>query len=120
MLLGVACAVETVRGAQGPKRRRRPKLEEGRPLWCGPRPPDEEADSAGPGAGGVIALPYFLGEKTPINDPEATGAFTGLRLTQDRGHLFRAVLEGVAFSSPRSDHHADRKKGVKQHVLASG
>ncbi len=58
---------------------------------------DEEAAAVPPGAGGVICLPYFLGEKTPINDPEATGAFVGLRLTQDRGHLFRAVLEGIAY-----------------------
>ncbi len=47
--------------------------------------------------GGVLCLPYFLGEKTPINDPEATGALVGLRLTHTRGHLFRAVLEGIAF-----------------------
>jgi xylulokinase len=65
---------------------------------------DEEAGKAGPGAGGVIALPYFLGEKTPINDPGATGAFVGLRLAQDRGHLFRAVLEGIAYGFR---HHLD-------------
>jgi xylulokinase len=58
---------------------------------------DEEAGAVPPGAGGVLCLPYFLGEKTPINDPEATGAFVGLRLTHDRGHLFRAVLEGIAY-----------------------
>jgi xylulokinase len=58
---------------------------------------DAEADRVGPGAGGVIALPYFLGEKTPINDPDATGAFVGLQLTHDRGNLFRAVLEGIAY-----------------------
>jgi xylulokinase len=71
---------------------------------------DEEADAAGPGAGGIVALPYFLGEKTPINDPEATGAFVGLRLTQTRGHLFRAVLEGIAFGFR---HHLDvfRERG---------
>ena len=65
---------------------------------------DAEADRVGPGAGGVVALPYFLGEKTPINDPEATGAFVGLQLTQSRGHLFRAVLEGIAFGFR---HHLD-------------
>lgn len=65
---------------------------------------DEEALRAGPGAGGVIALPYFLGEKTPINDPAATGAFVGLSLTQERGHLFRAVLEGIAYGFR---HHLD-------------
>ena len=65
---------------------------------------DAEADAAGPGAGGVVALPYLLGEKTPINDPEARGAFTGLRLDHTRGHLFRAVLEATAFGFR---HHLD-------------
>ncbi|MGH2723695.1 MAG: FGGY-family carbohydrate kinase [Actinomycetota bacterium] len=65
---------------------------------------DREAEAAGPGAGGVVALPYFLGEKTPINDPEARGAFVGLHLGHDRGHLFRAVLEAIAFGFR---HHVD-------------
>jgi xylulokinase len=65
---------------------------------------DAEADAVGPGAGGVVALPYLLGEKTPINDPDARGAFTGLSLATTRGHLFRAVLEAVAFGFR---HHLD-------------
>jgi xylulokinase len=58
---------------------------------------DREAEEAGAGAAGVVALPYFLGEKTPINDPEARGAFVGLHLGHGRGHLFRAILEAIAF-----------------------
>jgi xylulokinase len=65
---------------------------------------DQEADAAGPGAGGVIVLPYFLGEKTPINDPDATGAFVGLRLGHTRGHIFRAILQATAFGFR---HHLD-------------
>jgi xylulokinase len=65
---------------------------------------DREAEAAGPGAGGIVALPYFLGEKTPINDPEARGAFVGLHLGHQRGHLFRAVLEAIAFGFR---HHVD-------------
>jgi xylulokinase len=65
---------------------------------------DEEAERAGPGAGGIVALPYLLGEKTPLNDPQARGAFTGLRLDHGRGHLFRAVLEATAFGFR---HHLD-------------
>jgi len=45
-----------------------------------------------------VALPYFLGEKSPINDPLARGVFVGLHLGHTRGHLFRALLEGVAFA----------------------
>ena len=65
---------------------------------------DREAEAAGPGAGGIVALPYFLGEKTPINDPAARGAFVGLHLGHERGHLFRAVLEAIAFGFR---HHID-------------
>jgi xylulokinase len=52
----------------------------------------------------VIALPYMLGEKTPLQDPDARGAFVGLSLATGRGHMFRAVLEGIAFAFR---HHVD-------------
>lgn len=58
---------------------------------------DREAWEAGVGAGGVVALPYFLGEKTPINDPRARGTFVGLHLGHRRGHIFRSILEAIAF-----------------------
>jgi xylulokinase len=50
-----------------------------------------------PGSDGLLVLPYFSGERTPINDPNARGVIAGLSLTHSRDHLFRAVLEGVAF-----------------------
>jgi xylulokinase len=65
---------------------------------------DTEGEAAGAGAGGIVALPYMLGEKTPLNDPDASGAFVGLSLSHGRGHLFRAVLEGIAFGFR---HHLD-------------
>lgn len=58
---------------------------------------DRDAEAAGIGAGGLVALPYLLGEKTPLNDPLARGVFAGLHLGHERGHLFRALLEGIAF-----------------------
>ncbi len=57
----------------------------------------EEAEQWGPGAGGLVFLPYLAGERTPHADPDARGAFAGLELRHDRGALVRAVLEGVAF-----------------------
>ena len=57
---------------------------------------EREAATIGPGAGGIIALPYFQGERTPIWDEHARGAFVGLDLTHTRAHLYRAILEGVA------------------------
>jgi xylulokinase len=65
---------------------------------------DAEAEKIEPGAGGIVALPYFLGEKTPLNDPTARGAFVGLHLGHRRGHLFRAILESIAFGFR---HHVD-------------
>lgn len=59
---------------------------------------DREAEEAGPGAGGVLFLPYLLGERTPHMDSAARGAFVGLALEHGRGHLARAVMEGVALA----------------------
>lgn len=56
----------------------------------------EEAQASPRGARGLLCLPYFSGERTPIHDPQAKGAFFGLDLTHTRGDLFRAVLEGIA------------------------
>jgi xylulokinase len=58
---------------------------------------DAEAGATPPGAGGVVMLPYLLGEKTPVNDPLARGAFAGLHASHGRGHLFRALLESFAY-----------------------
>jgi xylulokinase len=46
----------------------------------------------------LLFLPYLSGERTPHNDPEASGAFVGLDHDTDRAALGRAVLEGVAFA----------------------
>ena len=51
-----------------------------------------------PGADGLIFIPYLVGERSPIMEPEATGAFVGLAYGHRRAHLTRAVMEGVACS----------------------
>jgi len=58
---------------------------------------DAEAERWQPGAEGVLFAPYLAGERTPYPDPDARGAFIGLSLRHDRGALWRAMLEGVAF-----------------------
>jgi xylulokinase len=45
----------------------------------------------------VLCLPYFLGEKSPLHDPDLRGAFVGLHLGHTRADLYRAVLEAIAF-----------------------
>ena len=65
---------------------------------------DAEAAASGPGAGGLVCLPYLLGEKSPLHDPLARGAFVGLHLGHRRGDLFRACLEAVGYGFR---HHLD-------------
>jgi xylulokinase len=55
-----------------------------------------EAETVPAGAKGLIMLPYFSGERTPIHDPNAKGCLIGLNLTHTRGHIYRALLEGIA------------------------
>lgn len=80
---------------------------------------DEQAANLPPGADGLVLLPYFLGEKTPLHDPYARGTVIGLGLHHGRRHLFRAVLEAVAYGFR---HHVDvlaeRQLPVRR-VLAS-
>jgi len=56
-----------------------------------------EAENIEPGAGGLLLLPYFSGERTPINDPKARGIIVGLTLSHTRAHIYRAILEGIAY-----------------------
>jgi xylulokinase len=58
-----------------------------------------EADVAAvSGPSGLLFLPYLAGERSPFHDPAARGAFVGLGMDTTRGHLLKAVLEGVALS----------------------
>ena len=50
------------------------------------------------GSDGVVFLPYLAGERSPVWDATATGVLVGLTLSTTRAHLYRAVMEGVAFS----------------------
>jgi xylulokinase len=58
----------------------------------------DEAKLTPPGAEGLFFLPYLAGERTPHADPSARGAFVGLTLKHTRGHMIRAVMEGVTYS----------------------
>jgi xylulokinase len=57
----------------------------------------EEAAAVPPGAEGLLVLPYFAGERTPVFDPSARGVISGLTLGHGRGHVYRALLEGTAY-----------------------
>lgn len=57
-----------------------------------------------PGSDGLVVLPYFSGERTPIFDAQARGLILGLTVSHTRHHLYRALLEGVAYGIR---HHLD-------------
>jgi xylulokinase len=70
----------------------------------------EEAGSIPAGADGVVFLPYLAGERSPLWDPTARGAFAGLALGHGRGHMTRAILEASAFAI----------RHVAESILAAG
>jgi xylulokinase len=80
---------------------------------------DDAAAEVAPGSDGLVVLPYFLGEKTPLHDPAARGTVIGLDLHHGRHHLYRAMLEAVAYGFR---HHVDvlHESGLKvRRVLAA-
>lgn len=50
------------------------------------------------GSNGLVMLPYFNGEKTPFDDPEAKGLLFGLRMSHTQADLYKAALEGTAYA----------------------
>ncbi len=58
----------------------------------------KEAKAVPAGSEGLFFLPYLSGERTPHADPDARGCFVGLTLAHTRGHLIRAIMEGVTYS----------------------
>jgi xylulokinase len=79
-----------------------------------------EAGATPPGANGLVALPYFAGERTPIWDADARGVIIGLTMAHTRGHLYRAMLEATAYSA-RSILDALAEAGVRaERIVAVG
>jgi xylulokinase len=80
---------------------------------------DRLAAAVPPAAEGLVLLPYFLGEKTPLHDPYARGTLVGLGLHHTLAHVWRAALEGIAFGFL---HHVEvfEELGLSvRHVVAS-
>ncbi len=79
-----------------------------------------EAAASPPGAKGLLMLPYFSGERTPIHDAQAKGAFFGLNLTHTRGDMYRALIEGIAFGTNHVIDTFARAGQAPARVLAVG
>lgn len=79
-----------------------------------------EASRSPAGSDGLVVLPYFAGERSPIFDPDARGMVVGLTLNHDRGHLMRAIYEGVAFGVRHNLDALDAMVGPPVRVVAVG
>lgn len=80
----------------------------------------EQAASSPPGSKGLIVLPYFAGERTPLNDPDARGLIIGLTLSHRPADVYRALLEGVGYGI-RHNIDAMREAGAPPtRILAVG
>lgn len=78
------------------------------------------AEKSGPGANGLLMLPYFAGERTPVDDPRARGVIAGLTLGHTRGDLYRAALEATAFGVRHNIEALEAAGGDIRRVVAVG
>ncbi|MEM1288664.1 MAG: FGGY-family carbohydrate kinase [Pseudomonadota bacterium] len=79
-----------------------------------------EASKIAPGADGLLFLPYLSGERTPIHDPHAKGTFFGLNLTHTRGHMYRALIEGIAYGTAHVTETYEEVGEAPKRALAVG
>ncbi|MBR1418426.1 MAG: hypothetical protein IJ576_05640, partial [Synergistaceae bacterium] len=80
---------------------------------------NHEAELAEPGCGGVVFLPYMLGERSPIWDPYARGVFFGISLHTSKRDMNRAVLEGCGYGLRQMCQIAERITGNKINKFSS-
>ena len=80
----------------------------------------ELAERSGVGANGLIMLPYFAGERTPILDPQARGVIAGLTLSHTRGDLYRAALEATGFGVRHNIEAIESAGGDIRRIVAVG
>ncbi len=80
----------------------------------------QEAASVPPGADGLLFIPYLLGERAPVWDADAKGAFIGLHLNHTRAHLARAVLEGITYNIFGVVDALEQATGQLKNVFANG
>jgi xylulokinase len=77
-----------------------------------------EAARVPAGSRGLIVVPYFAGERTPLFDPDARGIVAGLTLTHGRAELYRAALEGIGYGV-RHNLEAMAQAGGQAHRLVA-
>lgn len=78
------------------------------------------AEESGVGANGLLMLPYFAGERSPIMDPHARGVIAGLTLSHTRGDLYRAALEATGYAVRHNIETIEAAGGNIRRVVAVG
>jgi xylulokinase len=73
-----------------------------------------------PGANNLLFLPYLLGERSPRWNPDAKGAFIGLKMTTSKNDIYRSVLEGVAFNLKVIMDILDESLGIEDIIVIGG
>jgi len=81
---------------------------------------DEHAEKIRPGSDGLLFLPYLNGERCPHLNFDVSGAFLGLSYRTDRARLFRAVMEGVAYSLLDCIHACEKAGESAEELIALG
>ncbi|OBX10651.1 actin [Gallibacterium salpingitidis] len=79
---------------------------------------NEQAKDIPAGSQGLLVLPYFMGERSPIWDSHAKGTIVGLSLTHTKAHLFRAFMEAVAYSFRQAMEATGDYQG--EHIIIAG
>ncbi|RGZ01572.1 FGGY family carbohydrate kinase [Clostridium sp. AM58-1XD] len=81
---------------------------------------EEEASEIPAGSEGLLVLPYFMGERSPVWDSEARGVFCGLSVRHTRAHMYRAILESTAFAVRHIQEKSDLFEGGSCSCIVSG
>jgi xylulokinase len=74
---------------------------------------DKVVAKTAPGSNGVIFTPWLNGERSPVDDHHARGGFYNLSLNSNRGHMLRAVFEGIACNNRWLLSYAEKMCGKK-------
>lgn len=81
---------------------------------------DEMAENIPAGSEGILVLPFFMGERAPVWNVDARGTVFGLTLNHTKAHIYRAFLEGVAYSLMYSMENADKGMKLEAPLILAG
>ena len=80
---------------------------------------ENEAEEISAGSNGLLHLPYLCGAMNPYWDINARGAFAGLSSSHNRGHIYRSILEGIAFEQLFAINAVEKETGTKVKEFAA-